>query len=222
MTPRHFLPVLCAAFAAAGCTPIFDADFEADPANGAPLAAPPGPPAGDLVDFGAGPGAVYVTTALPLEGDQSLRLDGPSGASAPRAFLRAAPIFDQTKPVFLSWAGRLGSGAQVEFNVVVAETGAVPFTLNFEQGIVYANGNAIGTYAGTAPHGVWVSLNPTTDEWAVNLSDGASVNGGGVASGSFPNPADFPGAHLVLSVELQNATGPTGYWMDRVKMSHWK
>jgi len=216
------LPALGLCLVTAACTPIFNDTFEADPANGAPLADPPGAPAGDAVETGAGQGSIYVTTALPLEGAQSLKLEGPSGNTSPRVFLRAAPIADQTKPVFLSWSGRLASGAEVEIVIVKVENEGVPLRLNFEQGIVYANGNSIGSYTGTSPHGVFVSLNPTTGQWGVTLSGGAATNGGGTASGAFPDPSDFPAFHLVMTAQLKNASGTSGYWMDNVKMSHWK
>ena len=142
--------------------------------------------------------------------------------TSPRVFLRAAPIADQTKPVFLSWSGRLASGAEVEILIVKVENEGVPLRLNFEQGIVYANGNSIGTYAGTNPHGVFVSLNPATDKWAVNLTGSAATGDGKAATGAFPNASDFPAFHLVVTVHLKNASGASGYWMDNVKVSHWK
>ena len=83
--PRLYpLPALGLCLAAAACTPIFNDTFEADPANGAPLAAPAGNPAGDAVETGAGQGSIYVTTALPLEGAQSLKIEGPSSTTSPR------------------------------------------------------------------------------------------------------------------------------------------
>ncbi|SPH17059.1 hypothetical protein DEA8626_00573 [Defluviimonas aquaemixtae] len=214
--PRYASFLLPVALTA--CTAIFRDDFEADPAGSAPLANPAGAPA-DSLTFAEGPGAVSVTTALPLEGEQSLRIDGPSSRTAPRVIMYAAPIFDQTKPVFLSWSGRMGSGAQVEINIWV-DFDKFPLRLNFEQGLVYANGNSIGSYSGTGEHAVFVSLNPVTDQWGVSLS-GAADSGGGVA-GAFPDADDFPGSHVGIAVQLLNATGPTGYWMDDVRISHWQ
>ena len=204
-------------FFAASCTAVFQDDFEADPAGGAPLASPAGPPS-DALGFSPGDGAVFVTTALPLEGAQSLKMEGPSGATTPRVVMTSAPISDQTRPVFISWTGRLASSAQVEIFVWVDFT-KFPLRFNFEFGTVYLNGNSIGTFTQTGEHTVFISLTPNGDQYGVTL--GGQADSGGTVSGTLADPADFPGSHIGLSVNLINAKGASGYWMDDVEITHW-
>lgn len=215
--PLRIASLFLSLIAVPSCSGVFQDDFEADPANGAPLASPAGLPA-DALSFGAGDGSVFVTTVLPLEGAQSLKMEGPSGATTPRVIMTSAPVLDQTRPVFISWSGRLTSAAQVEIWVWV-DFDKFPLRLNFEFGTVYLNGNSIGTFTQTGAHTVFISLIPNGDQYGVTL--GGQADSGGTVSGTLSDPGDFPGSHIGLSVNVINAEGASGYWMDDVRISYW-
>ena len=198
------------------CTTIFSDDFEADPVGGSPLAAPPGPPAGDSVATQTSAGnSATVSNGAPLDGAHSLVLQGPSAGSRPRVILTAASHPDNGKPILTRFRGQLSPGASAQINM---SSGGPFWALQIELsgGTVTANGVNVGTYVQGGTHEVFINMFPTGDFWRFTMTGEANVPDN--VGGPLPHPGDFPGDSFGAVIELQ-APGAETYRLDNITMN---
>lgn len=196
MRPLLILPFLI------GCTNILAVDFEADSANQPPLQSPPSP-ADDTVQVFGGRGAALVRASSPINGAQSLVLEGPSSGNTPAAIFTAAPLIGSASPVHILW--QMNDNGFVTIQATITAGNSDVLTLTFFENRVFANGTDIGAH-GFGPFGVQVGLFPAMGAYTLSLTgDAATTNAN--TGGPLPNPAALPGSTLSLRIELQDA-GP--------------
>lgn len=218
-TRRSFRSVtlLAAAMLQGGCTTLLKDEFEADTVGQLPLTEPAGAP-NDSLEAAPGPGEIVVVNTSPINGNQSLRLRGPSGTQTPGVILHAEPVPNAgiSDPVFVFWQLRLSSGASARVEIVINFESSV-FRVDLEDGLVFVNGASIGHYTQGAVQRFQVGLFPASDSYNVSVTGGADVEG--TVSGPLSEPDGFPGNHVSLVFRLTNAEGPNDLWLDSIYVS---
>ncbi|HEY0944628.1 MAG TPA: hypothetical protein VGD81_05150 [Opitutaceae bacterium] len=214
---RASAALLVVALLLGGCTTLLQDDFEADTVGALPLAQPDGAP-NDLLEAAPGPGEIVVVDSLPITGEQSLRLRGPSGESTPAVILHAEPIpnADVNEPVYVFWQLRLSSGARARVEIVIDFEHLV-LRVDMEDGLIFINGNSIGHYTQGAVQRFQVGLRPDTDTYNLTVSGGTDVRG--TVSGALSEADAFPGNHVAVVFRLPNAEGAQDLWIDSVYVS---
>lgn len=214
---RVSVALLAASLLLGGCTTLLQDDFEADPVGALPLTEPDGAP-NDLLEAAPGPGEIVVVDSLPITGDQSLRLRGPSGQTTPAVILHAEPIpnADINEPVYVFWQLRLSSGASARVEIVIDFEHQV-LRVDMEDGLIFINGGNIGHYTQGAVQRFQVGLRPDTDTYNLTVSGGTDVEG--TTSGALSEPDGFPGSHVAVVFRLPNAEGQQDLWVDSVFVS---
>lgn len=193
--------IVLAAAALSACTNILHADFDTDPVGAPPVAAPPSA-ANDAVEAFPGPGAVLVSAASPLNGTRSLELTGPSGNSTPSAIFHSAPVPNGAEPVWVQWRMDTNGFIATEARLFANFSDQI-IRLNFEDGIVFVDGNSEGTY-GFNPFGVIIGLFPDDGEYTLALTGDAQTD---VENhrGALLDPSTLPAGHLSLRIDLDDA-----------------
>jgi hypothetical protein len=213
-TPVFHLAVLT--LVAAGCTTVFDSDFETEATGAAPLYDRPGPPAGDTITGSDGAGAITVTGST-LGGARMLQVRGPApSGEEPVVYMNAAPISRLDQPVYLTWQGMIDPGAIVDVNVLAGFDDTI-LRLRFDGLDFVVNSLTEGSYQTTTPHRVLVSLWP---DGTYRISGSGGVMLPGTLTGELENADAFPAAHVSLEVILREGESFTDYWIDDVWMSH--
>jgi hypothetical protein len=200
---------------AAGCTTIFDSDFETEAAGAAPLYDRPGPPPGDTITGAEGSGAVTVTGTGALGGTRMLQVRGPADED-PTVYMNAAPISRLAEPVYLTWQGAIDPGALVDLNVIAGFDDTI-LRLRFDGLDFVINSLTEGSYQNSTPYRLFVALLP---DGSYRVSAAGGVDLGGTLAGDLENAGAFPAAHVSLEVRMREGESFTDFWMDDVWMSH--
>ena len=200
---------------AAGCTTVFDSDFETEAAGAAPVYDRPGPPAGDTITGSEGSGAVTVSDVGALGGTRMLQVRGPADED-PTVYMNAAPISRLEQPVYLTWQGEIDPGALVDVNVVAGFDDTI-LRLRFDGLDFVVNSLTEGSYQNSTPHRLYVALMPD-GSYRVSASGGVELPG--TLVGDLENAGAFPAAHVSLEVRMREGESFTDFWMDDVWMSH--
>ena len=184
---------------AAGCTNLLDADFETDPVGQPPLLNPPSA-ADDQVQAQDGAGSVLVQGFSPIVGQRSLVLEGPSGDQPPRATFLSEALPHGSRPFHVFW--QMNDNGVIDVTADISLNQTPLLTLNFEDGIVFANGESIGTY-GFGPYGVQVGFFPELGNFSVSLTGDAEAE-------TSPLNRPLPSLHsvsgqVILRLELTEA-----------------
>jgi len=206
--------VAAACLATVGCVERFQTDFESDVAGDPPLAAPPGPPAGDSLTYG---GDVVIVSTTALEGAQALRLRGPAGDATPAAYAHTVPIRAAGDRINAAWSGRLSAGAQARIEVI-ADFSDVLLYVDFWAPIVYVNGNSVGTYTPGGVQTAVLGMFPGNDMYSLVVAGDAEMDDG-AAEGVVLNPEAFPASHLTLAFRLSEGGVNHSFWVDDILVS---
>jgi hypothetical protein len=201
--------------ALAGCTSLFNADFDQDTPFQPPNLSPPGPPPGDEIELDGGANAVFEVTPNALDGDGSLRIE-----AAPRDMARALMRADGTgapdRPIVVSLTGRLVAGSHGEINI---STGGSFFAvqITLQDGAISANGLPVGTYVEGGQHNMVLTMFPDSDTFAL-LFTGQVIAGDGI-TGPLADPDAFPGDRYILVVEVLPTEDGGVYIVDNLRIS---
>ena len=204
-----------------GCTTRFNADFEADTAGLLPDPNPAGPPDDRIfvLDFESLDGTVEVSPSGSIDGDQSLRLSGPTASEESGnkvVFMYAERITSSDQRLYAFWAGRITSNASTKIRFFAGHFSTL-VELEFSGGSILVEGRTIGTYTANRKHNVLLNVNPITKTYDVSVV--GAVSGGASATGSIPNPSDLPTESIGLSFILTSGSASDSYTIDSVHMS---
>ena len=188
--------ILTALAFVAGCTPIFDADFEGDANFQPPNLNPPGPPVGDTITLQSGAGSEIIVVP-DLVGDHALRIEAGSNGIA-RAILNAVEPTDLDRPIIVGMTQRVTPGSRAEINV---STGGPLFAvqITLEDGTITINGQDNGSYVEGGVHQFVLTMFPNTDTFTLAFS--GQVLFGDAFVGDLNGPADFPSNDISVVVE---------------------
>jgi hypothetical protein len=199
----------------AGCTPLFNADFEGDTAFEQPDLTPPGPPPGDEIVLEGGDGSVFEVTPSALDGAASLRIEAPPFTMA-SARMKADGIGDPDRPILASLTGRLVAGSDGQINIA---TGGPLFAvqITLADGSITANGLPVGTYVEGGQHNMVLSMFPDSDTFAL-LFTGQVIVGDGI-TGPLADANAFPGDAYAIQVEVSPTPEGGVYIVDNLRIS---
>jgi hypothetical protein len=182
----------------AGCTPLFNADFEEDVPFQEPDLTPPGAPAGDEIVLQGADNAVYEVTPNGLDGNGSLRMEAAPNSDA-RVRMVANGIGNPETAIVMTYNGRLIERSHAEVNIGTGGSQwAVQITLI--NGSIIVNGMPTGSYVEGGEHTMVLSLFPNTDTFTLGFT-GAVLFGDPIA-GPLGDPSAFPGSVYELVFEL--------------------
>lgn len=213
---RTLFPVLAIGFGLlAGCSPLFNADFENDTAFQQPDLTPPGPPAGDEIVLDGDSGAVFEVTPNALDGTGSLRIEAAPNTMA-RARMHADGTGNPDRPIVISFTGRLIAGSHGEINI---STGGPFFAVQvtLEGGSITANGLPVGTYVEGGQHNMVLTMFPATDTFSLVFT-GQVIVGNGI-TGPLKDPDAFPGNTYAMLFEVLPTQDGGTYIVDNPRIS---
>lgn len=210
-------PLACAAgfVVLAGCTPLFDADFEDDTHFEQPNLNPPGPPPGDEIKLDGGANSVFEVTPIALDGAGSFLIEAAPNTMA-RARMHADGIGDPERPIIVSFTGRLLAGSHGEINI---STGGLSFAVQITlvDGSITANNMHVDTYVEGGQHNMLLTMRPASDTFSLVFT--GEVFFGNEITGPLRDPDAFPGDAYVMVVEILPTPDGGTYIVDNLHIS---
>ncbi len=213
---RVLAPSVLALFLTAGCTTKFIADFEADTAGAAPDTMPAGAPDDQLFVL-ENRGTISVTSSGALTGSKSLRMSGPAPASGagPNTFMYAETLNNPNQRVYASWTGLLSSSAGARIFFFTGHFSSM-VEIEMRGGVVFVNGQSIGSYTPGQQHNIFVNANPGDDSYGVTFIEPGNTL---TDAGTVLNASFFPQSNIGLTMQLISASSSGSYRVDTVRMS---
>jgi hypothetical protein len=199
----------------AGCTPLFNADFDNDAAFEPPDLSPPGPPPGDEIVLEGDDGSDFEVTPNALDGAGSLRIEA-SPMTMARARMLADGIGDPERPIVVSLTGRLLAGSRGEINI---STGGPLFAVHMMLvgGSITANDLPVGSYVEGGQHSMVLTMFPATDTFDL-IFTGQVIVGDGITGAPLADPGAVPGDSYAIVVEVSPPEGGV-YIVDNLRIS---
>lgn len=202
------------------CGDLFNAGFEGDTPGLPPASSPQGSPVGDSITTGPSE-SFFVTSSQGIVGEKSYAFVEPIpalGSRSARTVMRSAPVGDMTKPVYVTWRGKFGTGGGL--NTIVGYMGKPYVSLEFMDGDIYVEGEVVGSYVPGDNHTVVVSLFPESETFQVAITGDASfvrnvVEGPARAKGKVPEN------QVITDFVITRSENPRlVYVLDDARMSH--